>query len=86
MQGITFRARKDLVTNSAFEELVAEIQEMERIETQRLTFDAKEGDIQKVNVQAGQVEGIRKVLKRIENYRKQAIEDERTADSSGQTS
>tara|TARA_R100000808_G_scaffold7676_1_gene22287 strand:+ start:5723 stop:5977 length:255 start_codon:yes stop_codon:yes gene_type:complete len=75
--GVTVRSRKDFVSNIAFEHLLSELIDVHQSELTKLTNDAKEGDIQKVNVQGGVVEGVHRVIKRIENYRLAALEDER---------
>ena len=69
------KARRDLVTNPAFDDLLRTVDEMARQESESLQRSAEESDLAKINVQAGVVEGIRRVLLRIENYKVDAITD-----------
>ena len=69
------KARRDLVTNPAFDALMRTVDEMARQESESLQRSAEESDLAKINVQAGVVEGIRRVLLRIENYKVDAITD-----------
>jgi len=72
------RARKDLVTNPAYTELKILIREIERREGDNAISIAQGADIHKVNVQAGVVEGIQRVLIRLENYEKEALNANKT--------
>jgi len=69
------KARRDLVTNPAFDDLLRTVDDMARQESESLQRSAEESDLAKINVQAGVVEGIRRVLLRIENYKVDAITD-----------
>lgn len=69
------RARRDLVTNPAFSDVNAVIEEMVRLETVKLTNDAKGTELDKVNFQAGMLEGIRRVQMRLGSYREDALSD-----------
>ena len=69
------KARRELVTNPAFDDLLRTVDDMARQESESLQRSAEESDLAKINVQAGVVEGIRRVLLRIENYKVDAITD-----------
>tara|TARA_R110000765_G_scaffold367889_1_gene457974 strand:+ start:482 stop:748 length:267 start_codon:yes stop_codon:yes gene_type:complete len=69
------RSRRDLVTNPAFADVHAVLDEMVRLETVILTNDAKGNNLEKVNYQAGVLEGIKRVQTRLGNYREDALSD-----------
>jgi hypothetical protein len=69
------RTRRDLVTNPAFNDLLLEIEEVIRAETERLTLDAREDSLAKINFQSGVVEGGKRCLGRLKNFRSGALED-----------
>jgi hypothetical protein len=64
-----------MVTNPAFSEMTAAIVEMTRKETECLTQHAQESDLARINHQAGIVEGIKRVLVRLDNYRADSLAD-----------
>jgi hypothetical protein len=72
---VDVRSRRDLVTNPAFSDVSQAIDEMIRKETVILTGDARGKDLEKVNFQAGVLEGIKRVQARLGNYRENALED-----------
>jgi len=72
---IGLRSRRDMVTNPAFGEMTAAIVEMVRKETECLTQHAQESDLARINHQAGIVEGIKRVLARLDNYRADSLAD-----------
>ena len=75
----SLRARRDLVTNPAFDALLVELTALAQTETERLTLDAREREVEKINFQAGVVEGARRALGRLKNYRAAVLEDFRSA-------
>ena len=71
----TPRSKRDLVTNVAYEDLMGEVVEMIRCEMERLAIDSQEGDLGKIQFQSGLVEGGKRALARMKNYRSAALED-----------
>ena len=69
------RARRDLVTNPAFDDALDSIEELIIRETHSLTLDAQEDELRKIQRRAGIVEGAKRCLERLKNYRKDAISD-----------
>jgi hypothetical protein len=72
---VSARARRDLVTNPAFDEALDILEEVIRKETARLTLDAQEDELRKIQFQSGVVEGAKRALLRLVNYRKDAVDD-----------
>lgn len=72
------RARRDLVTNPAYTELKLIIREIEKRESDNAISVAQGGDLHKANVQAGIVEGIQRVLIRLDSYEKDTLDANKT--------
>ncbi len=72
---VDVRSRRDLVTNPAFSDVGQALDEMMRKETIVLTGDARGTDTEKINFQAGILEGIKRVQLRLGNYREDALSD-----------
>lgn len=72
------RSRRDLVTNPAYTELKLIVKEIERRESGNAISVAQGGDLHKANVQAGIVEGVQRVLIRLESYEKDALDANKT--------
>jgi hypothetical protein len=65
------REQKDFITNPAWNDLVAAADEMIRKENASLRGFSREGNITKINVQAGVIEGIERWRLRLANLKKE---------------
>ena len=72
---VDIRAKRDLVTNPAWSDVLVVMDEMVRKTTVSLTLDAQGTDISKVNKTAGMLEGMKLVQKMFGNYREEALKD-----------
>lgn len=68
------RSQRDLVTNPAFDDLLGELTLLVDAETQRLTLDAGQLELSRINYQAGVVEGAKRALNRIKTMRSTILE------------
>ena len=71
----TPRSRRDLVTNAAYEDVLEEVEELIRLETVRLAKESQSSELGKIHFQSGVVEGSKRVMARLKNYRSSALED-----------
>ena len=71
----THRMNRDLVTNPAYDALLAQVEKACNSELARLTNDAQESDIHKVNRQAGILEGSKRIWLLLINYRSSVMEE-----------
>lgn len=71
----THRMNRDLVTNPAYDDLIERVTQACNAELARLTNDAQESDIHKVNRQAGILEGSKRIWLLLLNYRSSVMEE-----------
>ena len=76
MSGLN-RQHVDWVTNPSFAAFLRELDEVIRKETEGLKNRAREGEISKVNVCAGIVEGVTIAKKRMENFRIEVLGEQK---------
>ena len=69
------RSRRDLVTNPAFEELTEAVNSMVDQEIHKLALDSRGSELHSINYQSGIVDGIKRVLLRMENFRDDGMGD-----------
>ena len=69
------KARRDLVTNPAWDEMMAVLQEMQRKESAGLHAVARGAELANINTQAGIVEGVSRCLYRLVNFQKEILVD-----------
>ena len=69
------RARRDFVTNEVYAELLAVFEETILKETKALTADAMQHDLAQINARAGSVEGMKKLVLLMGQYREQALSE-----------
>jgi len=69
------KARRDLVTNPAWFEMVAALREVQRKEAMGLHQVATGGELARINTQAGIVQGVERCLLRLDNFQKDILDD-----------
>jgi hypothetical protein len=65
--------KRNFISHPCFKELVAAINEQIRKETAGLTQMARDGDVTKINVQAGIVEGLERTALRLRSLVKEML-------------
>ena len=69
------RARRDLVTNQAWFEMIEAVRGVLRKETVNLHSIATSQDLAGINTQAGVVQGVERCLLRLTNFQKDILTD-----------
>ena len=67
------RYRRDFVTNPSFEETILLLEEMRRRETENLKTASRQGELARINTQVGVVDGIERVMLRLQNMKKDLL-------------
>ena len=69
------KARRDLVTNPAWFEMLGKLKEVERREIAGLQAVATGAELAGINTQAGIVQGVQRCLLRLDNFQKDILDD-----------
>jgi hypothetical protein len=75
---VNARSRRDLVTNPAYDEVLAELRSLADAETSRLAVEGRESDLSRINWQSGVLEGAKRAIEMLSTYRKAAMNGAKT--------